>query len=89
MTSAIMAFLHHLAAFTLTGSIFYELVTFRKDLTLAEARRIQRMDIAYGVSAALILIVGLLRVFTTKKALLSTPKTCSSGPKWPALPWLP
>jgi len=67
MTSAIMAFLHHLAAFTLTGSIFYELVTFRKDLTLAEARRIQRMDIAYGVSAALILIVGLLRVFYYEK----------------------
>jgi putative membrane protein len=67
MTSAMMAFLHHLAAFTLTGSIIYELVTFRKDLTLAEARRIQRMDIAYGVSAALILIVGLLRVFYYEK----------------------
>lgn len=67
MTSAIMAFLHHLAAFTLTGSIIYELVTFRKDLTLAEARRIQRMDIVFGVSAAVVLIVGLLRVFYYEK----------------------
>lgn len=67
MTSAIMAFLHHLAAFTLTGSIIYELVTFRKDLTLAEARRMQRMDIAYGISAGLILIVGLFRVFYYEK----------------------
>ena len=67
MTSAIMAFLHHLAAFTLTGSIIYELVTFRKDLTLAEARRILRMDIAYGVSAGVVLIVGLLRVFYFEK----------------------
>jgi putative membrane protein len=67
MTSALMAFLHHLAAFTLTGSILYELVTFRKDLTPAEARRIQRMDMAYGVSAALILIVGPLRVFYYEK----------------------
>ena len=67
MNSAIMAFLHHLAAFTLTGSIIYELVAFRKDLTLAEARRIQRMDIVYGVSAAIVLIVGLLRVFNYEK----------------------
>ncbi|HEX9838637.1 MAG TPA: DUF2214 family protein [Anaerolineales bacterium] len=67
MTSAIMAFLHHLAAFTLTGSILYELVAFHKDLTLAEARRIQRMDIVYGISAAIVLIVGLLRVFNYEK----------------------
>jgi len=67
MTSAIMAFLHHLAAFTLTGSIIYELVAFHKDLTLAEARRIQRMDIVYGVSAAIVLIVGLVRVFNYEK----------------------
>ena len=51
----------------MTGSIIYELVAFRKDLTLAEARRIQRMDIVYGVSAAIVLIVGLLRVFNYEK----------------------
>jgi putative membrane protein len=67
MISALMAFLHHLAAFTLTASIIYELVTFRKDLSLAEARRIQRMDILYGISAAVVLIVGLLRVFYYEK----------------------
>ena len=67
MNSAIMAFLHHLAAFTLTGSIIYEHVAFRKDLTLAEARRIQRMDIVYGISAAMVLIIGLLRVFYYEK----------------------
>ena len=67
MTSAIMAFLHHLAAFTLTGSIIYELVAFRKDLSLAEARRLQRMDMVYGISAAILLVVGLLRVFNFEK----------------------
>jgi len=67
MTSAIMAFLHHLAAFTLTGTLIYELVTFRRDLSLAEARRIQRMDILYGASAGFLLIVGLLRVFYFEK----------------------
>ena len=67
MTSGIMAFLHHLAAFTLTAAIIYEHTAFRKDLSLAEARRIQRMDIVYGVSAGFVLIVGLLRVFYFEK----------------------
>lgn len=67
MTSAIMAFLHHLAAFMLTSSIIYEMVTFRKDLSLAEARRIQRMDLLYGISAGVVLVVGLLRVFYYEK----------------------
>jgi putative membrane protein len=67
MTSAIMAFLHHLAAFTLVGSLIYEHTTFRKDLSLVDARRIQRMDLLYGISAGFVLIVGLLRVFYFEK----------------------
>lgn len=67
MTSGIMAFLHHLAAFTLTGAIIYEHITFRKNLSLAEARRIQIMDIVYGISAGVLVIVGLLRVFYFEK----------------------
>ena len=67
MTSGIMAFLHHLAAFTLTSAIIYEHTTFRKDLSLVDARRIQIMDIVYGVSAGVIVIVGLLRVFYFEK----------------------
>jgi putative membrane protein len=67
MTSAIMAFLHHLAAFALTAAIIYEHTTFRKDLSLRDARRIQIMDIVYGVSAGVVLVVGLLRVFYFEK----------------------
>jgi len=67
MTSAIMAFLHHLAAFILVGVLIYEHTAFRKDLSLAEARRLQRMDMIYGISAAILLIVGLLRVFNFEK----------------------
>ena len=67
MSSAIMAFLHHLAAFTLVGVLIYEHTAFRRDLTLAEARRLQRMDLLYGVSAGVLLIVGLLRVFYFEK----------------------
>src|SRR5512147_339921 len=67
MTSAIMAFLHHFAAFTLTAAIVYEKVTFSKDLAIAAARRIPIMDIIYGVSAGVLVIVGLLRVFYFEK----------------------
>ena len=67
MASGIMAFLHHLAAFTLAGALIYEHTAFRKDMTLAEARRLQRMDMIYGISAAILLVVGLLRVFNFEK----------------------
>ena len=67
MTNALMAFLHHLAAFTLVGTLIYEHTAFRKDLSLAEARRLQRMDTVYGISAGILLIVGLLRVFYSEK----------------------
>ena len=67
MTSAIMAFVHHLAAFTLVAAIVYEHATFRQNMSLVDARRIQRMDIVYGVSAVVVLIAGLLRVFYFEK----------------------
>lgn len=67
MTSAFMAFLHHLFAFTLVASVVYEFIAYRKGLTVEEARRIQRADITYGISAGLLLIVGLLRVYFFEK----------------------
>lgn len=69
MTSAFMAFLHHLLAFTLVASLVYEFVAFRKGMTLEEARRIQRVDLAYGISAGLLLVVGLVRVFFYEKGV--------------------
>ena len=67
MNSAIMAFLHHIFAFGLTACLVYELVTFRRELTLEDARKIQRADLLYGVSSGLLLVVGLLRVFYFEK----------------------
>jgi len=67
--TALMAFLHHLFAFTLTACLVYEFVAFRKGMTFEEARRIQRVDLAYGISAGLLLVVGLLRVFFFEKGV--------------------
>jgi putative membrane protein len=67
MASAFMAFLHHLFAFTLTACLVYEFIALHKNMTAEEARRIQRVDLAYGISAGLLLVVGLLRVFFFEK----------------------
>jgi len=69
MTSALFAFFHHLCAFTLTACLIYEFIAYRRELTLAEARRIQRVDLVYGISAGLLLVFGLLRVFFFEKGV--------------------
>jgi putative membrane protein len=54
-------------AFTLVAAVVYEFIAYRRGLTIEEARRIQRADLMYGISAGLLLIVGVLRVFFFEK----------------------
>jgi putative membrane protein len=61
-SSALMAFLHHLAAFTRVAALAVEVAIFRPPLTAPQARRLQRTDLVFGLSAAAVLIVGALRV---------------------------
>lgn len=65
--NSLMATLHHLAAFAVAATLVYEFVAFRRNLTVEEARRILRIDSAYGISAGLLVVVGLLRVFFFEK----------------------
>lgn len=67
LINSLVASLHHLLAFTLTAALVYEFVAYRRGLTVAEARRIQRVDLVYGISAGLLIVVGLLRVFYFEK----------------------
>jgi uncharacterized membrane protein len=39
ITTALMAFLHDLFAFTLVACVVYEFIAYRQGMTLAEARR--------------------------------------------------
>ena len=66
-TSALMAFLHHLAAFTVVGALAAEVVLFKPPLTVAQARRVQRADQVFGAAATVLLVVGLLRVVYFEK----------------------
>lgn len=65
--TTLFAFLHHLAAFALVGALAVEFILIRMELTLATARRLLIADAVLGVSAGLVLIVGLLRVFYFEK----------------------
>lgn len=60
--NSLMASLHHLAAFTLTACLVYEWISFRATMPAVVARRIQRVDLWYGISAAVMLVAGVLRV---------------------------
>jgi len=62
-----LAFLHHAAAFLIVGVLTAELVLLKTELTQTSARSMLRIDAAYGIAAATLLVVGLLRVFYTEK----------------------
>src|SRR5256885_9702498 len=61
------AFLHHLAAFTLVAALAVEFVLIRGELNLGTARKLQRIDMVFGLSAGGVLVVGLLRGFYFEK----------------------
>ena len=61
------AFLHHVAAFAFVASLAVELVLIRGELSASTARKILAADLVAGVSAGVILAVGLVRVFNFEK----------------------
>jgi len=63
----LFAFLHHLAAFTLVAALAVEFALLRGELTVARARQILSADRIYGISAGLIVLIGLARVFRFEK----------------------
>jgi putative membrane protein len=68
MTATVAAaFIHHVAAFLVFATLMLELVLLRNELTLSSARSIARMDMVYGISAAVLLAAGFARVFYTEK----------------------
>jgi putative membrane protein len=62
-----LAFLHHLAAFTLVAALAVEFALIRGELTVRTARKLQLVDMVFGMSSGVVLVVGLLRVFYFEK----------------------
>ena len=67
MTAALVALLHHLAAFTLVAALVAEHLLFDRRIDSPAARRLQAVDAVYGLSAGVLLVAGLLRVFYFEK----------------------
>ena len=65
--NALMAFLHHVAAFALVAGLAVELSLLRGEVTAAHVRRLALIDAVVGMSAGTVLVVGLLRVFYFEK----------------------
>jgi putative membrane protein len=63
LTDLILAILHHLLVFGLLAILTYELSMVRVGMSAGEVIKVGRVDIAYGIVAGLVLIVGFLRVF--------------------------
>lgn len=67
MTAALVALLHHLAAFTLVAALVAEHLLFQRRMEAPALRRLQALDAVYGLSAGVLLVAGLLRVFYFEK----------------------
>ena len=62
MTDLVLAIAHHLCVFTLAGLLLAEVALLRPDLSPARIRQLGLIDIAYGIVAGLVVVVGVLRV---------------------------
>ncbi len=65
--AALVAFLHHLAAFTVVATLAVEVALFKLPLNPAQARRLQVTDLTFGIAATAVLVVGLMRVVYFEK----------------------
>ena len=65
--SWLFAFAHHVAAFAIVAALIVEFVLMRGELTAQRARQVLTADLAFGVSAGAILVIGFLRVFYFEK----------------------
>jgi putative membrane protein len=66
--SVVLAFLHHLAAFTLVSALAVEFVLMRGEVDARTVRRLGIADAILGASAGVLLVAGLLRVFYFEKS---------------------
>lgn len=84
-TDLLLAIVHHLLVFSLAGIIGAEFVLVRGDLGAATLKRLAGIDRHYGIIAALIVIVGIGRVFYGLKGWefyvynWAVPRRCSAG----------
>jgi putative membrane protein len=67
MADLTLACAHHVLIFAIFGTLFGEMVALNGVLDRATLKRVARMDLIYGVAAALIILVGFGRAILAAK----------------------
>jgi putative membrane protein len=62
----IVAWIHYVAIMLMIASLLGEHLLLKRAMAAAEAKTVQRLDIVYGASAALVLVTGIIRMFLEK-----------------------
>lgn len=63
LTDVLLAYVHHIAAFALVAILFVEMALCKPGMSPAQVRTLARYDGMYGAFAAVLLVVGTMRVF--------------------------
>jgi putative membrane protein len=67
MLDAILAWIHFMLIFALSGTLFAEFFFYQRSLTATTLLRLQRVDAAFGILAGLVIVSGILRVIYSPK----------------------
>ena len=67
MLDAILAWIHFMLIFALSGTLFAEFFFYQRSLTTTTLQRLQRVDAAFGILAGLVIVSGILRVIYSPK----------------------
>ena len=67
LADALLAYIHHFAAFALVAILFVEMALCKPGMTALQTRQLVRYDLFYGVFAAALLVAGLARVYLGAK----------------------
>ena len=62
----VVAWIHYVSIMVMMASLLGEHLMLKPELSAAEARTIGRLDSIFGVSAALVLVTGVMRMFLEK-----------------------
>ena len=62
----VVAWIHYIGVMLLLASLLGEHLLLKQEMTGAEARSVQRLDMIYGGSAMLVLVTGIMRMYLEK-----------------------
>jgi putative membrane protein len=62
----VVAWIHYIGIMLIIASLLGEHLLLKQDLTMSEARTLQRLDTVYGAAATLVLITGVMRMYLEK-----------------------